>query len=319
MKRAFTLIELLVVIAIIAILAAILFPVFAQAKEAAKKTTALNNFKQAGIALQLYLTDSDDNMPLAFGSDGSRNPSAPRWNFWHVAPSGWRRGVQDTEPRLSENAQMWVTSMFGYIKSAEIYTISSGRTVQLNGVDYNNRNRAPFKVGMNYNGMLHAWNGGAITEPSKLPVFWLGHYRNNVDGFAISNPALNCGTANPCRFNPGGPAGPNGARDYGYAWWYLGAAFDASIWSFGNGHHMVRADTSARFYTFRAPNWPNVADNVNDSPWSSFDPATGSRGEPYWMTDCSTPGTRLAGQTLYPCFFRPDSTFAWAAGEYALR
>jgi len=51
MKRAFTLIELLVVIAIIAILAAILFPVFAQAKEAAKKTNALSNAKQQGLAV----------------------------------------------------------------------------------------------------------------------------------------------------------------------------------------------------------------------------------------------------------------------------
>ncbi len=60
MKKAFTLIELLVVIAIIAILAAILFPVFAQAKEAAKKTQCLSNQKNVGTALQLYLGDSDD-------------------------------------------------------------------------------------------------------------------------------------------------------------------------------------------------------------------------------------------------------------------
>ena len=51
-RRGFTLIELLVVIAIIAILAAILFPVFAQAKEAAKDTAALNNAKQNGLAWQ---------------------------------------------------------------------------------------------------------------------------------------------------------------------------------------------------------------------------------------------------------------------------
>lgn len=60
LKRAFTLIELLVVIAIIAILAAILFPVFAQAKEAAKKASCLSNTKQMGVANQLYLGDSDD-------------------------------------------------------------------------------------------------------------------------------------------------------------------------------------------------------------------------------------------------------------------
>ncbi len=60
MKRAFTLIELLVVIAIIAILAAILFPVFAQAKAAAKKTADLSNVKQLGTAIYLYAGDNDD-------------------------------------------------------------------------------------------------------------------------------------------------------------------------------------------------------------------------------------------------------------------
>lgn len=59
-QRAFTLIELLVVIAIIAILAAILFPVFAQAKAAAKKTSALSNMKQIGTATFLYMGDWDD-------------------------------------------------------------------------------------------------------------------------------------------------------------------------------------------------------------------------------------------------------------------
>lgn len=59
MKRAFTLIELLVVIAIIAILAAILFPVFAQAKQAAKKTGCLTNQKQIGVAAMMYMADCD--------------------------------------------------------------------------------------------------------------------------------------------------------------------------------------------------------------------------------------------------------------------
>lgn len=64
MKRnAFTLIELLVVIAIIAILAAILFPVFAQAKEAAKKTTCLSGEKQVGLAFMMYASDNDEVGP----------------------------------------------------------------------------------------------------------------------------------------------------------------------------------------------------------------------------------------------------------------
>lgn len=63
MRKAFTLIELLVVIAIIAILAAILFPVFAQAKTAAKKTSAISNVNQLGKSVMLYMTDSDDIYP----------------------------------------------------------------------------------------------------------------------------------------------------------------------------------------------------------------------------------------------------------------
>jgi prepilin-type N-terminal cleavage/methylation domain-containing protein len=63
-QRAFTLIELLVVIAIIAILAAILFPVFAQAKAAAKKTACISNAKNIGLGFQIYLPDYDDTWPL---------------------------------------------------------------------------------------------------------------------------------------------------------------------------------------------------------------------------------------------------------------
>ena len=63
MKKGFTLIELLVVIAIIAILAAILFPVFAQAREKARQTQCLSNAKQLGTAMSMYTGDWDDGMP----------------------------------------------------------------------------------------------------------------------------------------------------------------------------------------------------------------------------------------------------------------
>ncbi len=77
MRRAFTLIELLVVIAIIAILAAILFPVFAQAKAAAKKTVSLSNTKQLSLAQLMYCNDNDDVFPSSWlkGFPGD-------FNFW---------------------------------------------------------------------------------------------------------------------------------------------------------------------------------------------------------------------------------------------
>lgn len=65
MKRGFTLIELLVVIAIIAILAAMLFPVFARAREAARKSACLSNLKQIGLASMMYMQDYDGYFPTA--------------------------------------------------------------------------------------------------------------------------------------------------------------------------------------------------------------------------------------------------------------
>jgi len=88
MKHAFTLIELLVVIAIIAILAAILFPVFAQAKEAAKKTQDLSNTKNHATAIIMYAADNDDIFPRM----SYKKPGQLVWG-WN-APFTWREAVQ---------------------------------------------------------------------------------------------------------------------------------------------------------------------------------------------------------------------------------
>jgi prepilin-type N-terminal cleavage/methylation domain-containing protein len=64
-KKAFTLIELLVVIAIIAILASILFPVFARARENARRASCLSNLKQIGLATMMYTQDYDEGYPYA--------------------------------------------------------------------------------------------------------------------------------------------------------------------------------------------------------------------------------------------------------------
>lgn len=77
MKKAFTLIELLVVIAIIAILAAILFPVFAQAKEAAKQSACLSNMKQISVGLMMYESDADDTLPPSQTGTGVNIESWP--------------------------------------------------------------------------------------------------------------------------------------------------------------------------------------------------------------------------------------------------
>jgi prepilin-type N-terminal cleavage/methylation domain-containing protein/prepilin-type processing-associated H-X9-DG protein len=83
-RRGFTLIELLVVIAIIAILAAILFPVFAQAREKARATSCLSNVKQFGLGEAMYVQDYDETFPLAWGVE--TNPPPPGQ---YEDPSSW--------------------------------------------------------------------------------------------------------------------------------------------------------------------------------------------------------------------------------------
>lgn len=96
LTRAFTLIELLVVIAIIAILAAILFPVFAQAKYAAKKTQDLSNIKQLATSNAMYTADYDDTQPLSRIVENGADWWTARMRSWKDATAPYvKNGGRD--------------------------------------------------------------------------------------------------------------------------------------------------------------------------------------------------------------------------------
>jgi prepilin-type N-terminal cleavage/methylation domain-containing protein len=99
----FTLIELLVVIAIIAILAAILFPVFARAREKARQTSCLSNVKQLGLGFMMYAQDYDETLPgVNYGnSPGQVWP----WQEWPNTP-GWPAVFQDPLYAYTKNDQL---------------------------------------------------------------------------------------------------------------------------------------------------------------------------------------------------------------------
>jgi prepilin-type N-terminal cleavage/methylation domain-containing protein/prepilin-type processing-associated H-X9-DG protein len=130
-RPGFTLIELLVVIAIIAILAAILFPVFARAREAAKSSVCINNMSQIGKAMMMYVDDAHDRYPKA--AEGWRCAGRPHTAHWVTAGSGPRC---PTSMRIGsyclDVADPRTGSLYPYAKGAEIYVCPSNRKSQPN-------------------------------------------------------------------------------------------------------------------------------------------------------------------------------------------
>ena len=109
--KAFTLIELLVVIAVIGILAAILFPVFARARENARRTSCLNNVKQVGLAMMQYTQDYDEKMPI--------QSFANTVNFMDSTAAGLNN---PPDARATTN---FLAVLFPYGKSRQIYACPS--------------------------------------------------------------------------------------------------------------------------------------------------------------------------------------------------
>jgi len=286
-RNAFTLIELLVVIAIIAILAAILFPVFAQAKEAAKKTSALSNCKQTGTSFAIYNTDSDDMYPTAYRFTQG---IGWRWNFNVSSPLGWMGPsfAQGAAGRMAEDASSWSNCIAPYTKS---YALLEGPGLPLVNVygypDSGNAGQLapPAHDNLTFNGLLHAWSATAVAAPSQLPLIWQGRGKGNADGATIANPAIKCAQdgSTSCQYTPGGGTG--------------GAVFGVynSMWMYAKGGNMSFCDTSAKFRKFGATLAPGAADYKTD-PYTNYN-ASGLPSN-VWVDNFG-----------WPWLFRPDYTF----------
>jgi prepilin-type N-terminal cleavage/methylation domain-containing protein/prepilin-type processing-associated H-X9-DG protein len=213
---AFTLIELLVVIAIIAVLAAILFPVFAAARDKARQATCLSNLRQIGAALELYVQDYDERMPIACTSGRSVT-----WTDWArgytkqlfnrdvmqacAQPGITRSTPRDTFQGPEQNPPRYLQELLHpYVKNGQIWfcpSVGKGRyfwddqpantTMGFNGTTYYwiwvadpttspnpfNR-RAPFEV----SGQSIA----AIPHSSEAPALWDMPFWNHLKEPCIS-------------------------------------------------------------------------------------------------------------------------------------
>ena len=140
-RRGFTLIELLVVIAIIAILAAILLPVFAKARENARRSSCLNNLKQITLATIAYVQDYDERMPpAAAGGPGGLYG----WMYYTNYTTSTILGT----PFTDFNPALGV--IYSYVKSTKVFICPSDATGQVNSYAVNAELYAPnLNAGLN--------------------------------------------------------------------------------------------------------------------------------------------------------------------------
>jgi len=173
-QDGFTLIELLVVIAIIAILAAILFPVFAQAKAAAKKTVCLSQTKQIGLGTLIYCNDYDDNEPLMEiggqpGFDPSPDGPAPTmvFVFWFGGV-----GLDFNNPSKGWQIEPTYGLLYPYMKDQAIMACPSA-TVPMD-LDGGLQHAFNLGYGVNYNVIGPPFdlggNGSATTTQMSAPA-----------------------------------------------------------------------------------------------------------------------------------------------------
>jgi prepilin-type N-terminal cleavage/methylation domain-containing protein len=289
-RPGFTLIELLVVIAIIAILAAILFPVFAKARENARRAACMSNLKQIGIGTMQYIQDSDERFPPYVelnDTQATANPfgATPAEKYVVAGGNSLSKGHWHT----------WMDFIYPYIKSVQVFDCPSRQFPWTNAdaVAYYSAN-APEQV---YNGGIYwphyAYNlaiadfeNGAISHPAHMASIngpaskiYITHHDDSSYDYEPFNDWYNSST---------------GAYDNDEPWYK--ARYD-DVWVhsdsqptlFCDGHAKVILKSKAAYYACAASSIPaavriplggdNTMGNVNYSAYATDEDGHGNSGE----------------------------------------
>jgi len=285
--RGFTLIELLVVIAIIAILAAILFPVFAQAREKARGISCLSNTKQIGLSFMMYIQDYDETFPL--GAVQATTPGQWLWNFSVPVPADWSSDT--THPAVLAAPWHWGNSIQTYTKNYGIFACPSGSPFKQPQARYTyaTPRKAPQDVSYTFNGLLSGFSQAGVAQSATLPLLWEGRGKIKASGAALTNPNLVCDDPNsPCVYVPRGAtacATGNGSTGTMFV-------LDGTMFIHSQGANFIFADGHAKWRRLGAQTGTGSQTNANVDPYLGY-------------TDAGFPA-QLWTNGCHPYLFRPD-------------
>lgn len=243
-RTGFTLIELLVVIAIIAILAAILFPVFAQAREKARAATCLSNEKQTILGVLQYVQDYDETFPLS-----NYSPDGVNWTGASVTTPSSVFG------HSNQRDCFWSNSTQPYMKNLQILRCPSAARERSDVFGVTLSQALGYGYSLTYNGYLTQWPIAGSQSPASVILFSEGLGKAFMPRFANQFPLTISNSGWEARFIAD-DGGPHCAQPYGYSFNY-----DTTWWVHSNGSNYGYTDGHVKY----------IVNPSASSPWAQLD------------------------------------------------